>query len=38
MVKRTPKKKKPTLEQLIKSGQVITGRALANRTAPSVRQ
>jgi hypothetical protein len=32
MVKRKAKKKKPTLEQLIKSGQVVTGRAFANRT------
>jgi hypothetical protein len=29
MVKRKPKKKKQTLQQLIKSGQVITGRSFA---------
>jgi hypothetical protein len=33
VVKGTPKKKKPTLEQLIKSGQVVTGRVFANRIA-----
>jgi hypothetical protein len=37
MVKRKPKKQKQTLQQLIKSGHVMTGRAFAHRIAQSQR-